>query len=60
MRRRHRSARAVVGGIGRVGDCVYTTEGPRYSVAVNDLTITVGDDFADATLARLLLLARSC
>ena len=32
----------------------------RYAVAVNDLTITVGDDFVDATLGRLLALARAC
>jgi len=32
----------------------------HYIVAVNDVTITVGDDFADATLGRLLALARAC
>ena len=32
----------------------------RYAVAINDVTITVGDDFADATLGRLLALARAC
>lgn len=32
----------------------------RYSLAVNDVTIVVRDDFADATLARLLRLVRAC
>lgn len=39
---------------------VQVTRLARYAVAVNDVTITVGDDFADATLGRLLALARAC
>ena len=32
----------------------------HYVVSVKDVTITVSDDFADATLARLLAVARAC
>lgn len=42
------------------GGAVQVTRLARYAVAVNDVTITVGDDFADATLGRLLALARAC